>query len=160
MAAASLDVLLVHNTPALPTDHPDYASEAGVLESVEAVEAALQTAGHRVRTLGLSDVADFLAKLPRLGHADVVFNLFEGFAGLGQGEALVAGWIEALGLPLTGSDAAALELVRDKAKVKWLLRGAGLPTADFVLVAPDRPRPVAARGRAVGSRAGDRQAGP
>ena len=91
-----------------------------------------------------ADVADFLTELPRLGHADVVFNLFEGFAGLGQGEALVAGWIEALGLPLTGSDAAALELVRDKAQVKWLLRGAGLPTADFVLVAPDRPRPVAA----------------
>jgi D-alanine-D-alanine ligase len=74
----------------------------------------------------------------------VVVNLFEGFAGVGRGEALVAGWIEALGHGLTGSDPAALELVRDKARVKWLLRGAGLPTADFVLVAPDRPLPRAA----------------
>jgi D-alanine-D-alanine ligase len=136
-----LDVLLLHNTPALPVDHPDYASEAGVLESVEAVTTALESAGHRVRTIGIRDMADFLAEVPRLGQPDVVFNLFEGFAGVGSGEALVAGWIEAAGLPLTGSDAAALELVRDKARVKWLLRGAGLPTADFVLVAPDRPQP-------------------
>ncbi len=62
---------------------------------------------------------------------------------MGRGEALVAGWIEALGHPLTGSDPAALELVRDKARVKWLLRGAGLPTADFVLVGADRPLPQA-----------------
>ena len=49
-------------------------------------------------------LADLLAELPRLGQPDVVFNLFEGFAGVGRGEALVAGWIEALGQPLTGSD--------------------------------------------------------
>ena len=42
-------------------------------------------------------LADLLAELPRLGQPDVVFNLFEGFAGVGRGEALVAGWIEALG---------------------------------------------------------------
>ncbi len=96
--------------------------------------------------MAFARLAEFLAALPRLAgpsgqRPHVVFNLFEGFAGLGQGEALVAGWIEAAGLPLTGSNAAALELVRDKARVKWLLRGAGLPTADFVLVTPDRPRP-------------------
>ncbi len=28
--------------------------------------------------------------------------------------------------------------------MKWLLRGAGLPTADFVLVSPERPRPAQA----------------
>ncbi len=37
-----LDVLVLHNTPALPPDHPDYASEAGVLESVAAVTARWQ----------------------------------------------------------------------------------------------------------------------
>ncbi len=136
-----LDVLVLHNTPALPPDHPDYASEAGVLESVAAVMAALRVAGHEAQTLGIATLADLLAELPRLGQPDVVFNLFEGFAGVGRGEALVAGWIEALGHALTGSDPGALELVRDKARVKWLLRGAGLPTADFVLVAPDRPLP-------------------
>ncbi|HEX4144578.1 MAG TPA: hypothetical protein VHY91_13810 [Pirellulales bacterium] len=139
-----LDVLVLHNTPALPPTHPDYASEAGVLESVAAVTAALRAAGHGIRTLGIGTLAELLAELPRLGHADVVVNLFEGFAGVGRGEALVAGWIEALGYTLTGSDPAALELVRNKARVKWLLRGAGLPTADFVLVAPDRPLPRAA----------------
>ncbi|HTU26592.1 MAG TPA: hypothetical protein VMF30_14390 [Pirellulales bacterium] len=138
-----LDVLVLHNTPALPADHPDYASEAGVLESVEAVTAALAAAGHAARAVGVGTIDELLAELPRLGRPNVVFNLFEGFAGVGRGEALVAGWIEALGLALTGSDAAALELVRNKARVKWLLRGAGLPTADFVLVPADRPLPQA-----------------
>ncbi len=74
-------------------------------ESVEAASAALAAGGHRARTCGIAELAEFLAALPRIagssGHRpDVVFNLFEGFAGLGQGEALVAGWIEALGLPL------------------------------------------------------------
>ena len=131
MAAASLDVLLLHNKPALPTDHPDYASEAGVLESVAAVAAALQTAGHRVRTLGLGDAGRFAGRAAPLGPARRRLQPVRGLCRPGRGEALVAGWIEALGLPLTGCDAAALELVRDKARVKWLLRGAGLADGRF-----------------------------
>ena len=35
-------VLLLYNEPLLPTDHPDYESEAGVLEAVDAVERSLR----------------------------------------------------------------------------------------------------------------------
>jgi D-alanine-D-alanine ligase len=129
-----LDVLVLYNEPALQPSDPDYASEAGVLESVAAVDQALAAAGHRGRHLPVRSLEDLLRQIESCGQPDVVVNLFEGFGGVGRGEAVVAGLIELLGLPLSGSGAQCLDLVRDKAKTKWLLRGAGLPTADFELI--------------------------
>jgi D-alanine-D-alanine ligase len=120
----------------LPPNDPDWASEAGVLESVEAVSAALTTRGHRIQRLGLAGcVEEMLDALSRLPQVDVVFNLFEGMQGVGRGEAVVAGLVELLGFPLTGSPAECLGLVRHKPRTKWLLAGAGLPTAPFEMVA-------------------------
>lgn len=139
----ALDVLVLFNEPALPPSDPDYASEAGVLESVEAVSAALSPR-HRVRRLPVSNVDQLMRELSQTAKPDVVVNLFEGFAGVGRGEAVVTGLIELLGWPLTGSRGQALDLVRDKAQTKWLLAGAGLPTAPFELIGP-RDRPEARR---------------
>ncbi|MEX2112062.1 MAG: hypothetical protein WD845_02695 [Pirellulales bacterium] len=130
----SVDVLVVYNEPSLPCDHPDWASEAGVLESVEAVSTALTARGHRVRTRGFGCLEDLVDALPNLETGDVVFNLFEGFGGIGQGEAEVAGTLELGCVGMTGSPAQCLALVRDKARTKWLLAGAGIPTAPFALV--------------------------
>ena len=58
---------------------------------------------------------------------------------MGRGEAEVAGLVELAGHALTGSPPECLALVRDKARAKWLLAGAGLPTAPFLLIAPDAP---------------------
>ncbi len=137
-AQAPLDVLLLYNEPLLSADDPDWASEAGVLESVEAVQAALLARGHRVRKLGVGgSVEEFLARLPEIGAADVVFNLFEGLGGVGRGESEIAGLLELLGYPLTGSGAECLALVRHKARTKWLLAGAGVATPKFCLVPAD-----------------------
>ena len=77
-----LEVLVLYNEPALSADDPDWAAEAGVLDSVEAVSAALLARGHRVRTLALAGTAvDVLESLPRADQRDVVFNLFEGLGG-------------------------------------------------------------------------------
>jgi D-alanine-D-alanine ligase len=141
---ASLDVVLLYNRPSLPPEHPDYASEAGVLEAVEAAEKVLTAAGHRLTLLGVGPSPDELVDRLRSVGPQVVFNLCEGLHGGGSGEAQVAGIVELLGIPLTGSPSSALALVRDKARTKWLLSGAGLPTADFCLVPsgaqPDRER--------------------
>ncbi len=130
-----LDVLLLYNEPTLPADDPDWAAEAGVLESVEAVSAALLARGHRVRTLAVgSSPAELLTQLAHLAPPDVVFNLFEGLSGVGRGESEIAGLLELLEHPLTGSPAECLALVRDKARTKWLLAGAGLATPAFELI--------------------------
>ncbi len=135
---APLDVLMLYNEPGLPPDDPDYASAAGVLDSVAAAQAALAAAGHPIRQLPVGQLPRLLAELIECPAPQVVFNLFEGFGGVGRGEAVVAGLIEQLGYPLTGSPAACLELVRDKARTKWLLAGAGLSTAPFELLLPGR----------------------
>ncbi len=133
-----LDVLVLYNEPTLARDDPDWASEAGVLESVDAVVAALTERGHAARKLGIATIEQGLEELPRIESCDVVFNLFEGLQGVGQGEATVAGLLEALGHSVTGSPAQCLELARDKARTKWLLAGGGVPTPPFVLVRRDQ----------------------
>jgi D-alanine-D-alanine ligase len=71
----------------------------------------------------------------------VIVNLCEGFGGHTAGEAHLAGLLELLGVPYTGSPPECLALVHDKARTKWLLSGAGLPTAPFVRVQPGEPLP-------------------
>jgi D-alanine-D-alanine ligase len=83
----------------------------------------------------IDDLLDCL----RRHQPHVVFNLCEGLGGVGHGEAEIAGLVRLLGYPITGSTPECLALVRDKARTKWLLRGAAVPTADFLLLMPDEP---------------------
>ena len=68
---------------ARPAD-PDWASEAGVLETVDAVTVALEAHGQRVTRLPVGNsVVEVLAGLSRRPRPDVVFNLCEGLGGTG-----------------------------------------------------------------------------
>jgi len=126
-------VLILYNSPVLPADHPDAESERDVLHTVAAVRAALSQT-HPVRLLGLAhDLRPLLDELDR-HRPSVVFNLFEGSGGLPETEYYVAGVLEWLNIPYTGCPVPAMVLGRDKARTKQLLRGAGMPTADFSLV--------------------------
>jgi D-alanine-D-alanine ligase len=137
-------VLVLYNEPVLPPDHPDAASEREVLDSVAAVTEALQEGGFTVARLGVGTDPGVLLGGLRRAAPDVVFNLFEGLAsGPGTeatGEETVAGLLEWLGIPYTGSPETALTLARDKVRTKYLLRGAGLPTPAF-FVADQLPCP-------------------
>ncbi len=109
----------------------------GVLEAVEAVRASIVELGHEVVLLPL--VPPFKTARQKLASLEVllVFNLFEGFCGEPETEALVPETLAELGLPFTGCEAAVLRLALDKAKVKVLLQAAGIPTADFQLLNPE-----------------------
>ncbi len=127
-------VLVLYNEPVLPADHPDADSEHEVLFTVDVVAGHLGDAGFEVSRLGVSrDPATLLSGLRR-AKPDVVFNLFEGLADQYGTEAHAAGLLEWLGLPYTGCPFHTLCLARDKPWTKQLLRGAGLPTADFFVV--------------------------
>ncbi len=63
-----------------------------------------------------------------------VFNLAEGARGVAALEACVAGILELLDLPYTGNTPLTLSLCLDKPKTKALLRGAGLPVPDGVVL--------------------------
>jgi D-alanine-D-alanine ligase len=137
---SSCRVLILHNEPVLPADHPDAESEHEILYTTQVVQQTLAEAGYEVCTLGVSrDPGVLLAGL-RQHRPDVVFNLFEGLADSSETEAHVAGLLEWLGVPFTGSPYQTLCLARSKHLTKHLLRGAGLPTAEF-FVALDLPVP-------------------
>ena len=137
-----MDVTILFNEPTLPREHPDYVQEAGVLESVAAFRDALESAGHRVRELPLADSIAPLLTL-RTDRPDVIVNLCEGLMGQTAGMATVAGLLELIGIPFTGNPGAPLAREHDKARCKWLLRGAGLPTAPFVRLGRGEALPAA-----------------
>jgi D-alanine-D-alanine ligase len=133
-------VLILHNEPVLPPDHPDAESEHEILYTTQCVREVLTAAGYEVSTLGVGRDPSVLLSGLRERRPDVVFNLFEGLADASGTEAHVAGLLEWLGVPFTGSPYHTLCLARAKHLTKNLLRGAGLPTADFIVV-DDLPVP-------------------
>jgi D-alanine-D-alanine ligase len=131
---SSARVLVVYNDPVLPVDHPDAESEHEILEATDEVVRELSDAGFATFQLGLyNDPADMVTGI-RQYRPDVVFNLFEGTAERPETEAVVAGYLDWVEIPYTGSPYPALCLARDKALSKHLFQGAGLPTPPFQVV--------------------------
>jgi D-alanine-D-alanine ligase len=130
---------IVYNEP-----HPSRYSSTneekavlGVLDAVNAVHKALLELGHEVTLLPLlPPFAEARKKLEAL-NTEAVFNLFEGFCGEPETEALVPETLTELGIPYTGCHADILKLALDKARVKEILKEAGIPTPDFQLLGPD-----------------------
>lgn len=123
-------VLLLYNEPVLPHDHPDAESERDLLHTVHDVHEALRV-GHQVSLCGLQDIPEELLRSLRRFEPDVVFNLFEGFGSNPASEYHIAGMLDWLNIPYTGCPLEAMVLGRDKVRTKYLLQGAGLPTAPF-----------------------------
>ncbi|OGO31605.1 MAG: hypothetical protein A2Z29_02965 [Chloroflexi bacterium RBG_16_56_11] len=132
-------VALIYNEPF--QSRYDRAGEEkavlGVLEAVAAVRQSLLGLGHEMTLLPLlppfEEARDKLAAL----DVDVVFNLFEGFCGEPQSEALVPQFLAGLKIPFTGCPVAALRLALDKPRVKAILKAAGVPTPDYQLLRPE-----------------------
>src|SRR5947209_2633797 len=127
-------ILVLFNDPVLPIDHPDAASEREILDTVNSVSRTLRRAGFRVSRLGIGNDLTALAEGLEEHCPDAVFNLFEGLSNRPFTESVVAGMLEWLKVPFTGCPSDTLTLARDKQRTKFLLRGAGLPTAPFFTV--------------------------
>jgi D-alanine-D-alanine ligase len=133
-------VLILYNDPVLPATHPDAESEHEIVYTVEAVRQTLTHGGFGVSQLGVNHDPSVLLNGLREHRPDVIFNLFEGTGDDGSTEAYVAGLLEWLDLPYTGSPFQSLCLARSKHLTKSLLQGAGLPTPAFFVV-EDLPVP-------------------
>jgi D-alanine-D-alanine ligase len=127
-------VLIVYNLPILPKDHPDYIQEIDVLETVDEVEYALPAEDFETTRFGYARDPRLLLDRLREWPPDVVFNVFEGEADRPATEIYHAALLEWAAVPFVGSTSDALALGRDKVRTKYLLRGAGLPTAPFVVL--------------------------
>lgn len=106
-----------------------WSSERPVsLNSGHACAAALREAGYRVTEVDVGrDVADVLARL----KPDVVFNALHGPFGE---DGCMQGMLEILGLPYTHSGVLASSLAMNKARAKDVMKAAGIPVAESLLV--------------------------
>jgi D-alanine-D-alanine ligase len=132
-------VTIVYNEPEVSRyDHcGEIKAVLGVLESLDAVHQSLLELGDRVERLPLaSPWAEARKKLATL-DADIVFNLFEGFCGQPESEALVPEFLARAGVPFTGCPAETLRLALDKAGFKEILKAAGVRTPDFQTLLPE-----------------------
>lgn len=116
-----------------------------IREEVGAIEESLRGGGFRPYVLAVEnfskDLVQTLVKIsPRF-----VFNLCEEINGKCELEMCVAGLLELMAIPYTGSDPFALGLALNKFHVKQVLRSAGIPTARGFLCYPGQ-KPAIPRG--------------
>jgi D-alanine-D-alanine ligase len=135
-------VALTFNLKRTDTHQDDSEAEYDSPRTIGALREALESLGHEV--LELEADRDLPVRLSASG-AELVFNIAEGKGGRNR-EAHVPALCELLGIPCTGSDAAALALCLDKALTKSVLLQAGVPTPRFALLLdPGGPLPPGLR---------------
>src|ERR1700748_2489741 len=99
--------------------------------TIAAVCEALTGLGHAPSRIGA--IRPLTGALAAGARWDAVFNICEGLRGVSR-EAQVPALLEAFDIPYVFSDPLTLALCLDKAMTKRVLRGAGVPTADFALI--------------------------
>jgi len=109
----------------------DALEEYDSLEVVKAIDVGLLTLGHQ--TVRLGGGRKFLAKILK-AEVDFVFNIAEGRGSLRSREAQVPAVLEMLDIPYSGSDPQTLAITLDKALAKQLVRAAGIPTPNCLLI--------------------------
>jgi len=135
----TLKVAILYNDPPGEVIIPNGEEESitGVLEEVVEVKKALIALGHHVEKVPLRPPLDTVPRILRNIHADVIFNLFEGFEDQPHSEPVVAHMMEEMGLHFTGNPSRVLDLTLDKAGFKKVLQEAGVDTPDYMVLTPD-----------------------
>lgn len=100
-------------------------------KTVATVSAALQQAGHEVRTLGVQVELQPIRDEIDSWQPDIVFNLLEEFHGQTAYDQNVASYLELLGVPYTGCNPRGLMLARGKDLSKKLVAYHRIATPAF-----------------------------
>jgi D-alanine-D-alanine ligase len=101
------------------------------VETVDSLAGALESLGHTTDRIG--HARELMGRLVRGDRWDLVFNICEGLKGLSR-EAQVPAILDVYGIAYTFSDPLVMALTLDKGMTKTVLRGHGVPTADYAVV--------------------------
>ncbi len=116
-----LKITVLVDESTVTADDPQFESPHEKTDTEYHVIEALRDIGYKISVVGaINDVGAFVEKLTE-HKSDLVFNLTEEFNGDRRLDQGIAGLLELLGLPYTGSGPAALMLCRDKRLCKELL---------------------------------------
>ncbi len=100
-------------------------------ETIDGIEGALRELGHDTDRIG--HARQLVRRLARGDSWDLVFNICEGLNGLGR-ESQVPAILELYGIAYTFSDALIMALSLHKGHTKSVVRAAGIPTPEFLVV--------------------------
>ncbi len=113
-----------------------------IREEVSAIEDSLRDGGYRPYVLSVEFFSRDLIRTLLEISPKFVFNLCEEINGKCELEMCIAGLLELMGIPYTGSDPFALGLALNKFHVKQILRSAGIPTARGFVRYPGQKRSI------------------
>jgi D-alanine-D-alanine ligase len=108
-------------------------------DTVAAIEQALSSLGHVTERIG--NAKQLVVALSAGRRWDLVFNIAEGLHGIGR-EAQVPSLLDIYQIPYTFSDPLVMGLTLHKGMTKRIIRDAGIPTSDFVVM--ERPEDAVA----------------
>ncbi|HEY8176406.1 MAG TPA: ATP-grasp domain-containing protein [Gemmatimonadaceae bacterium] len=102
-----------------------------ILQTVEAIETALENEGNSVVRVAVSGDGKWIDRIKR-GRFDVAFNMCEGIDGVAELEPPVISVLELFGLPYTGGSSYTTALCLRKHVVNALLSQSGLPVPPWI----------------------------
>ena len=97
-------------------------------DTIKSIEGAIHALGYATDPIG--NYEQLMRRLLDGDRWDLVFNIAEGFGGLGR-ESLVPALLDSYEIPYTFSDPLVLALTLHKAMAKRVVRSMGIPTPDF-----------------------------
>lgn len=104
-----------------------------ILQTVEAIETALENEGNAVVRIPVSPEGKWIDRIKR-GRFDVAFNMCEGIDGVAELEPPVISVLELFGVAYTGSSSYTTALCLRKHVVNALLSQSGLPVPPWITV--------------------------
>jgi D-alanine-D-alanine ligase len=102
-----------------------------ILQTVEAIETALENEGNTVVRVPVAGDAKWIDRIKR-GRFDVAFNMCEGIDGVAEMEPPVISVLELFGVPYTGGSSYTTALCLRKHVVNALLSQSGLPVPPWI----------------------------
>jgi D-alanine-D-alanine ligase len=106
-------------------------AEFDQIGTIDALDDALSQIGHD--TDRISHARQLVERLARGDRWDLVFNICEGLSGIAR-ESQVPAVLDVYGIPYTFSDPAVTAVCLHKGWTKTLVRAAGVPTPDWLVV--------------------------
>lgn len=128
-----MKVAFTYNLRLTDVRETEKEAEYDSADTVNAIAAALEAAGHEVEKVEVSGPATTLLERLEAIDPDIIFNTAEGERGRMR-EAFYPALFEELGIPFTGSDAYTNALTLDKWVTKLMVQRAGVDTPRAVLV--------------------------
>jgi D-alanine-D-alanine ligase len=131
-------VLVLFDTAGTPPPDQDFSAELKTDDwAAEAhVIGALEKLGHEVRTIGVWDEPGMIIDEVKNHPPDIVFNLTEHFNEVSAYDRNVAGLLEMMDVPYTGSSPTGLTLCKNKGMAKELLAYHKIRVPNFAIFSP------------------------